>query len=57
MDRVEPEAQDSSYVMHKLRGTQLEVGGQGERMPKGQPPDAELIHTMDWWIGSGAKDD
>jgi radical SAM superfamily enzyme YgiQ (UPF0313 family) len=57
MDRVEPGEPDSSYVVHKLLGTQGEVGGQGVRMPKGRQPDDSLTGRMEQWIATGADDD
>ncbi len=36
--RVAPGEPDRSYLIHKIRGTHLEVGGLGERMPFGAPP-------------------
>ena len=54
--RVRPGDPAQSYLMHKLDGTHLDVGGQGERMPFGLPPldDAERQKFRDW-IKSGAK--
>ena len=35
LDRIEPGNPDMSYLYHKLRGTQRDVGGAGSRMPLG----------------------
>lgn len=58
MDRVETAdtlahnlLADSSYVVHKLQGTQAQVGGTGERMPKGRPPEPDLTDAVKSWIG------
>jgi hypothetical protein len=56
LDRIEPGLADSSYLIHKLRGTQLAVGGSGERMPKGGQPDPELQWDLERWTGGGAPD-
>jgi hypothetical protein len=56
LDRIEPGLANSSYLIHKLRGTQLAVGGSGERMPQGGPPDPELQEDLERWTGGGAAD-
>lgn len=54
--RVRPGAPDQSYLMHKLDGTHLDAGGQGEQMPFGQPPlDEAIRNQIRAWIASGAK--
>lgn len=45
-----------SYVLHKLRGTQKDVGGKGERMPFGGQLDEASIRTICRWIAEGALD-
>lgn len=53
--RVAPGAPDKSYLMHKLEGTHLEVGGMGEQMPFGQPPLEEPVRQrIRQWISAGA---
>lgn len=56
--RVKPGSPQESYLVHKLAGTQAQVGGSGERMPLGNDPLADaqltLIRT---WISQGAKQD
>jgi mono/diheme cytochrome c family protein len=56
MHRIEPGSPEKSYLYHKITGTQAEVGGSGERMPKGgQLSDAEIA-TIRAWIAQGALD-
>lgn len=53
---VEPGQPTESYLLHKLKGTQFDVGGEGARMPQGNPPLAEaLIEDIELWIQQGAK--
>lgn len=55
--RVEPGSPGKSYLLHKLEGTQLEVGGSGEPMPlDGWPLPAEEIALFKSWIEQGARD-
>jgi anaerobic magnesium-protoporphyrin IX monomethyl ester cyclase len=55
--RVRPTQPDSSYLVHKLAGTQASVGGSGERMPKGGQIDPDFPESLWRWIWSGAKRD
>lgn len=50
MFRVDPGNPESSYIVHKLRGTHLEIGGDGARMPVGRDPltDEELGVLIEW---------
>ncbi len=57
MDRVHPDRPDSSYLVHKLAGTQASVGGSGDQMPTGDQPEQELLSRVRMWIGEGAKED
>jgi len=57
LNRVEPNLPDSSYLMHKLQGTQLSVGGTGARMPKDGQPKLWFIQQVREWITTGAKKD
>lgn len=52
---VEPGSADESYLIHKLRGTQVEAGGLGASMPSGGTslPDATIVMIEDW-INAGA---
>lgn len=55
MPRVSPSQPDNSYLIHKIQGMHLSVGGSGDRMPLGQPalsqPTIDLIRR---WITEGA---
>lgn len=56
MARVMPGDPDNSYLVHKLQGTQSEVGGRGQQMPRGQDPwTAEQIELVRTWIAEGAQ--
>lgn len=55
--RVAPGDPEKSYLMYKLTGTQLNVGGTGESMPKVDPPrllDAREVQLIKKWILAGA---
>jgi hypothetical protein len=53
--RVAPGDPEASYLVHKLRGTHLEVGGEGTRMPQGGAGVAEqLLDRVVRWIEAGA---
>lgn len=54
---VTPGDSDGSYLLHKLRGTQGEVGGSGLRMPYGAPSLQQgQIDLILKWIEQGAPD-
>ncbi|PYP38605.1 MAG: hypothetical protein DMD48_09105 [Gemmatimonadetes bacterium] len=57
LKRVRPFLPDSSYLVHKIQGTQTSVGGSGGRMPLGCGgtclPNA-TINTIRNWILQGA---
>ncbi|HXV85091.1 MAG TPA: hypothetical protein VD793_00250, partial [Gemmatimonadales bacterium] len=54
--RIRPLKPDSSYLIHKLQGTQLSVGGCCGQMPLGGTPlSAEQIGRLRAWILLGAK--
>lgn len=56
LQRVAPGEPEQSYLLHKLRGTHLEVGGQGVQMPFAQPPlPEESLQLIRSWIEQGAK--
>ena len=56
LQRVSPGDPASSYLMKKLLGVELAVGGQGEQMPLGMRPlPAEDISTIEAWIRSLSK--
>ncbi len=53
--RVRPGRPDSSYLVHKIQGTQGSVGGFGDRMPLGGAPlTATEVATIRAWIAAGA---
>lgn len=53
--RVTPGKPQKSYLLHKLEGTHLEVGGSGVRMPFAQPPlPEETRQRIRLWIEQGA---
>lgn len=52
---VSPGAPDQSYLWHKLTGTHLDVGGEGEAMPAtGVSLDDETLARVEAWIAAGA---
>ncbi len=56
LDRIEPGRPDDSYLVHKIQGTQGEVGGSGERMPLGLPALTQgEIDLIRGWIADGAR--
>lgn len=55
MPRVTPGDPERSYLLHKLRGTHLDQGGSGGRMPLGlEPLSPEDIGKLQAWIKAGA---
>ena len=55
--RVRPFLPDSSYLVHKIQGTQASVGGSGDRMPLiGGPLTGDEIAVIRAWIAAGALD-
>jgi hypothetical protein len=55
MNLVEPGSAADSYLVAKLRGTQVEAGGLGAAMPSGGAalPEATIV-TIEDWINAGA---
>lgn len=55
MDRVTPGDPDDSYLVHKIQGTHVAVGGSGARMPFGgtRLPQNQ-INLIRSWIQQGA---
>lgn len=49
---VAPGDPEASYLLHKIRGTQEEVGGGGMQMPLGSVLSDEDIATIESWISS-----
>lgn len=59
LPRVAPGDVEGSYLVHKLRGTHLEVGGSGSPMPVYDPPKpfpAKYLEAVERWIEAGAAD-
>jgi hypothetical protein len=55
--RVRPLLPDSSYLIHKIQGTQASVGGSGGRMPlTGGPLTEDEIIVIRAWVSAGALD-
>jgi hypothetical protein len=55
LKRVRPFRPDSSYLIHKIQGTQATVGGSGVRMPFGGTPLSNAtINLIRNWILQGA---
>jgi hypothetical protein len=55
LDYVAPGDPQSSYLLHKLDGTQADVGGAGARMPMGGELAEDHVITIEDWIDAGAK--
>ncbi|MFT4626877.1 MAG: hypothetical protein ACI8PZ_005558 [Myxococcota bacterium] len=52
---IAPGDPEGSYLLHKLRGTQVAAGGWGDTMPSGRDPvDAAVLQTIETWIAAGA---
>lgn len=54
MLRINPGDPLSSYLVHKIRGTHLSVGGQGVRMPFGGQLTQNEIDIVRAWVQNGA---
>lgn len=55
MPRVTPGDSTASYLVHKLAGTHLEVGGSGKKMPlSGRLKDEEIAAIVSWINDCGA---
>ena len=52
--RVKAGDPDSSYLVHKIQGSQGTVGGSGVRMPLGGTLSQDDIDTIRDWITAGA---
>jgi len=53
--RVKPSEPDSSYLVHKIQGTQGTVGGSGGQMPLGRTALSQAqIDVIRQWITDGA---
>ena len=57
MDRIEPSDPDNSYLVNKIQGTHVDVGGSGSRMPLGRAPLTQAtIDQIREWVADGAPD-
>jgi hypothetical protein len=55
MNRVTRNQPDNSYLVHKVQGTHLGVGGNGSRMPLGRSPlSQDEIDIIRAWVAAGA---
>ncbi|MCB9758237.1 MAG: hypothetical protein H6739_00215 [Alphaproteobacteria bacterium] len=54
MDYIEPGDTATSYIWHKLNGTQSSVGGSGSRMPRNGSMSSSDLQTIEIWILTGA---
>jgi hypothetical protein len=54
MNLIEPNDAANSYLLHKVKGTQADVGGAGVQMPTGGMLDDADIQTIEDWIAAGA---
>jgi hypothetical protein len=52
---VTPGDRDTSYLWHKLNGTQVEAGGGGSKMPLAGMLSADDLEKIGSWIDQGAK--
>ena len=58
MNLVTPGEPDNSYLVHKVQGTHLGVGGSGFQMPIGRSPLTQTeIDLIRAWITAGANPD
>lgn len=57
MPRITPGNDATSYLMHKLLGTQVMAGGSGDRMPYGAAPlsDSDVATIKAWIVGCMAS--
>jgi mono/diheme cytochrome c family protein len=53
---VSPRSEQSSYLLHKLAGTQVAAHGRGERMPLGSELDVQETAKIRSWVLGGAYD-
>ena len=54
MDRIEPGDPDNSYMVNKLQGSHLSVGGSGTVMPPSGGLPQATINLMRTWVSEGA---
>lgn len=57
MDLISPADPDDSYLVHKIQGTHVGVGGAANRMPLGAAPlRDQVIDLIRRWVAEGAPD-
>jgi hypothetical protein len=55
LKRIRASLPDSSYLIHKIQGTHVSVGGSGDRMPQGASPlPNQTIRMIRRWVAAGA---
>jgi hypothetical protein len=52
---ITPGSSESSYLLHKLAGTQISAQGRGERMPLGSDLNQADFAIIQEWVLAGAK--
>ena len=57
MHLITPGDTEESYLIHKLMGTYLDVGGSGAQMPIGGSISEEELATIEEWVLAGAPED
>jgi hypothetical protein len=57
LELVRPGVPESSYLVHKLRGSHLTVHGSGAQMPLGSSLEANDLQAIVEWIRLGANND
>ena len=55
MKLIAPSDPENSYLLHKISGTHLDVGGSGSQMPMGPALSSEDIALVEAWIEQGAR--
>lgn len=56
LNRVEAGQPEKSYLLHKLAGTHIKVGGEGSQMPYlSAPLSEEQLEVIRIWIEEGAQ--
>lgn len=54
---IAPGNPQASYLLRKLEGKHMQVGGSGEQMPPTGPLDSQSIALIQSWTEAGAKND
>ncbi|KAK0329987.1 hypothetical protein LTR94_034607, partial [Friedmanniomyces endolithicus] len=53
---VSPGKPEESYLIHKLEGTHIKVGGSGERMPLAGSLEQPSVDAIRNWVKAGAPE-